>query len=175
MKSLFSCADQYFHLQHLASGAFSSPCEAPLRAALQSRGFPRCRRFFAQKSLSILLDTHVREEQHHLEVSPFDARLPLPSPRAVSLTVKLRRERQEGSASSARFSPPPRGLTFYPTYATARPRPQRFQPATLEPDSLHARAVSAFLKEENITCLKITKLLSVVCLMKFGTRAICRW
>jgi hypothetical protein len=35
--------------------------------------------------LSILLDAHAREEQHHLEVSPFKARLPLLSPYAVSL------------------------------------------------------------------------------------------
>jgi len=54
---------------------------------------------FAQKSLSINLDTHVREEQHHVEVSPFAARLPLGSPWAVSLIAKLRFERQEGSTS----------------------------------------------------------------------------
>src|SRR4029077_7625931 len=91
---------------------------------------------FAQKSLSINLDTHVREEQDDLEVSPFEARLPLRSPRAVSLTAKLRIERHEGSPSSARFSPLPRGLTFCPTHRTARQGPQRFQAATLEPDSL---------------------------------------
>ena len=78
---------------------------------------------FAQTSLSILLDTHVREGQDDLEVSPFPARLPLRRPRAVSFTVKLRIERQEGSSSSARFSPLPRGLTFCPTYYATRPRP----------------------------------------------------
>jgi len=91
---------------------------------------------FAQKSLSINLDTHVREEQDDLEVSLFEARLPLRSPRAVSLTAKLRIERQEGSTSSARISPLTRGLTFCPTHRTARQGPQRFQAATLEPDSL---------------------------------------
>ena len=44
----------------------------------------------------------------------FEARLPLRSPRAVSLTAKLCIERQEGSTSSARFSPLTRGLTFLP-------------------------------------------------------------
>jgi len=39
---------------------------------------------FAHKSVSINLDTHVREEQHHVEVSPFAARLPLGSPWAFS-------------------------------------------------------------------------------------------
>jgi hypothetical protein len=117
---------------------------------------------FAQKSLSILLDTHVREEHDHLEVSPFAARLPLSTPRAVSLTPKLRIERQEGSTSSARFSPPARGLTFCPTYGTARQGPQRFQAAILEPDALHARTVFVFLKKENTPCQKITKLSSVV-------------
>ena len=77
---------------------------------------PRSRKpvaaLFAQKSLSILLDTRVCEEQHHLEVSPLRARLPLGSPRAVSLIAKLRVERQEGSTSSASFSPLPRDLTL---------------------------------------------------------------
>src|SRR5712691_11928446 len=57
------------------------------------------------ESFSILLDTHVREEQHYVEVSPFAARLPLRTPRAVSLAPKLRIERQEGSTSSAPISP----------------------------------------------------------------------
>jgi hypothetical protein len=48
---------------------------------------------FAQKNLSILLDTHVLEEQDHVEVSPFKARLPLPNPNAVSLKAKFRIER----------------------------------------------------------------------------------
>jgi hypothetical protein len=48
---------------------------------------------FAQKNLSILLDTRTLGEQDHLEVSPFEARLPLCSPNAVSLKVKLRIER----------------------------------------------------------------------------------
>jgi hypothetical protein len=139
----------------------------PLTAALLHR------RIF--RLTSINLDTHVREEQDHFEVSPFEARLPLRSPRAVSFSAKLRIERQEGSASSARFSPLARGLTFCPTYTTARPSPQRFQSATLEIDSLPARTVFAFLKEENFTCLKIIKLSSVVFLKKFGIRAICRW
>ena len=55
---------------------------------------------FVQKSLLILLDTHVREEHDHFEVSQFKARLPLPNPRAVSLTV--------GSASSAKRAVRPR-------------------------------------------------------------------
>jgi hypothetical protein len=51
---------------------------------------------FAQKSFSILLDTHTLREQDHVEVSPFEARLPLRSPKAVSLKVKLHIERKEG-------------------------------------------------------------------------------
>src|SRR5712664_117242 len=124
LKSLFSCAGQNFHLQLLASGAFSSPCGGAFEGGSSISQISLSPQLFcAHKSFSILLDTHVREEQHHLEVSPFAARLPLPSPRAVSFTVKFCSERQEGSASSARFSPFPRGLTFYPAYATARPRP----------------------------------------------------
>src|SRR5882762_2540003 len=104
--------------------AMSLPFFAPpLRTALRSRGFPIPATSFAQKSPSILLDTPACEEQHDLEVSPFAARLPLRRPRAVSFTVKLRIERQEGSSSSARFSPLPRGLTFCPTYCATRPRP----------------------------------------------------
>ena len=49
--------------------------------------------FFAQKNLSILLDTQALEEQDHAEISPFAARLPLHSPNAVSLKAKLRIER----------------------------------------------------------------------------------
>jgi hypothetical protein len=52
---------------------------------------------FAQKSFSILLDTHTLREQDHVEVSPFEARLPLRSPKAVSLKVKLHIERKEGT------------------------------------------------------------------------------
>jgi len=48
-------------------------------------------------NLSIVLDTHTREEQDHVEVSPFEARLPLRSPKAVSLKVKLHIERKEGT------------------------------------------------------------------------------
>jgi hypothetical protein len=101
---------------------------------------------FEQKSFSILLDTHILGEQARAEVSLFAARLPLRSPSAVSLKVKLRTERSEGSTSSAPFSPLARGLTSCPTYRTARPRPQRFQATPLELDSLHARTVSHFSK-----------------------------
>src|ERR1700693_3820677 len=52
---------------------------------------------FAQKSFSILLDTHRLTEQDDVEVSPFEARLPLRSPKAVSLKVKLHIEREEGT------------------------------------------------------------------------------
>ena len=52
---------------------------------------------FAQKSFSIFLDTHTLREQDHVEVSPFEARLPLRSPKAVSLKVKLHIERKEGT------------------------------------------------------------------------------
>src|SRR6202011_4423675 len=52
---------------------------------------------FTQKSFSILLDTHTLREQDHVEVSPFEARLPLRSPKAVSLKVKLHIEREEGT------------------------------------------------------------------------------
>src|SRR5260370_11002428 len=67
--------------------------------------FPIAPAPFAQKSLSINLDTHVHEAHHHLDISPFKARLPLGSPWAVSLIAKLRIERQEGSTPSAPFSP----------------------------------------------------------------------
>jgi hypothetical protein len=39
---------------------------------------------FAQKNLSILLDTHTLREQARAGISPFEARLPHPSPNAVS-------------------------------------------------------------------------------------------
>jgi hypothetical protein len=48
---------------------------------------------FAQKILSILLDTRAHGEQDDDVVSPFEARLLLPSPNAVSLKAKLRIER----------------------------------------------------------------------------------
>src|SRR5437870_4855597 len=41
---------------------------------------------------SILLDIHILREQARREVSPFEARLPLRSPSAVSLIAKLRIE-----------------------------------------------------------------------------------
>jgi len=109
---------------------------------------------FVQKSLSINLDTHVREEQDHFEDWLFQARLPLRSPTAVSLTVKLCVERQEGSTSSTRFSPLAPGPTFCPTYRTTRPGPQRFQVITFEPDSLHVKINFEFLKKENTPCQK---------------------
>src|SRR3977135_3728088 len=59
---------------------------------------------FAQKSFSILLDTHTLREQDHVEVSPFEARLPLRSPNAVSLKVKLDIERKRGDNLPAFFS-----------------------------------------------------------------------
>src|SRR5260370_40684922 len=95
------------------------------------------------------MDSCAADEQLHLEFSPFDASIPLRSPRAVSLSVKFRIERQEGSTSSARFSPVARGLTFCPMYCATRPRRQWFQATTLEYDSLHARTVFPFLKKEN--------------------------
>jgi len=39
---------------------------------------------FAQKSFSILLDTHILGEQDRAEILPLEARLPLRSPSAVS-------------------------------------------------------------------------------------------
>ncbi len=48
---------------------------------------------FAQENLSILLDTRTLGEQAHVEFSPFEVRLPLRSPTAVSLKAKLRIER----------------------------------------------------------------------------------
>jgi hypothetical protein len=109
------------------------------------------------------------------EVSPFEARLPLRSPSAVSLKAKLRIERSEGGTFSAPCSALGRGLTSCPTYRTARPRPQRVQATPREPDSLHAKIIVDFLKKENTPCQKKTKLSSVVCLKKFETRAICQW
>jgi len=47
---------------------------------------------FAQ-NFSILFDIHILREQARVEVSPLEARLPHPSPRAVSLKAKLRIER----------------------------------------------------------------------------------
>src|SRR6266513_1957211 len=130
---------------------------------------------FAQKSSSINLDTQGCEGQDHVEVLPFKARLPLPSPRQFVEQLSSASSAKRSSTSSARFSPPARGLTSCPTYRTARPGPRRFHAATLEPDSLHARTVFSFLKEENTKCQNKTKLSSVVLLKKFGTRAICRW
>jgi len=54
---------------------------------------------FAQKRLSILLDTRTREEQYQFELSLFEAKLPLLSPFAVSLKDKLRIERQQGRSN----------------------------------------------------------------------------
>jgi hypothetical protein len=56
-----------------------------------------------QKGFSILLDTHTLGEQDHFEVSPFEARLPLRSPKVVSLKVKLCIERKEGRICSLAF------------------------------------------------------------------------
>jgi hypothetical protein len=47
----------------------------------------------AQRKFSILLDTHTLGEHYQLEVSLFEAKLPLLSPIAVSLKDKLRIER----------------------------------------------------------------------------------
>jgi hypothetical protein len=83
---------------------------------------------FAQKCCSIPLDTYCREAQDHFVVSPIEARPPLRSSRAVSLNVKLRTERQEGSTSSACSSPLTRRLTLCPTDRTARPRSSGSRP-----------------------------------------------
>ena len=90
------------------SEPFSTSVEAALPAfvvaGLQPRAFSRRRRSLHRtvfRLASINLDTHVREAQHQLEVSPFEARLPLRTPWAVSLTSELPIERQEGSTSSA--------------------------------------------------------------------------
>ena len=48
---------------------------------------------FARKSFSILLDTHTLGEQDHVEVSRCLMRLPLRSPKAVSLKVQFHIER----------------------------------------------------------------------------------
>ena len=61
---------------------------------------------FAQKSSSINLDTHVREGQDHVEVLPFKARLPLPSPRQFV--------EQLSSASSAKRAVRPRLVFLRP-------------------------------------------------------------
>jgi hypothetical protein len=53
----------------------------------------RCRSFLLEKKFSIVLDTYVLGEQDHVEVSPFEARLPLRSPNAVFVEAKLRIER----------------------------------------------------------------------------------
>jgi hypothetical protein len=45
-----------------------------------------------QKKVSIVPDTHTVSEQAHVEVSSFEARLPLRSPNAVSLEAKHRIE-----------------------------------------------------------------------------------
>jgi len=50
-------------------------------------------RRFVVKDSSILLDIDILREQARGEVSPFEARLPLRSPSAVSLIAKLRIER----------------------------------------------------------------------------------
>ena len=44
----------------------------------QLRRFPIAATLFAQKSRSILLDTHTREGHHHVEVSPFWGETPAP-------------------------------------------------------------------------------------------------
>src|SRR3989442_3654314 len=58
---------------------------------------------FAQRNLSILLDTQVLEEQDHAQISPFAARLPLHSPHAVTLKANLRIEPYEARPFSLPF------------------------------------------------------------------------
>jgi hypothetical protein len=59
---------------------------------------------FAQKSFSILLDTHTLREQDHVEVSPFEARLPLRSPKAVSLRSSSTSRAKRAQAARFLFS-----------------------------------------------------------------------
>src|SRR5207245_6489281 len=59
---------------------------------------------FAQRNVSILLDTHILREQPRVEVSPFEARLPLRSPSAVSLLAKLDRKSTRLNSSHGSIS-----------------------------------------------------------------------
>jgi hypothetical protein len=61
----------------------SQTLRASMPNRIESKGIAAAR--FAQKSSSILLDTHILGGQARAEVSPLQARLPLPSPSAVSL------------------------------------------------------------------------------------------
>jgi hypothetical protein len=66
---------------------FHNRCELSPPSEIEMRSG---RRSFAQKNSSIVLDTHTLWEQDHVEVSPFEARLPLPSPNAVSIKATHR-------------------------------------------------------------------------------------
>jgi hypothetical protein len=102
-----------------------------------------------QKKLSILLDTHSHKEQDHVDVSRFEAKLPLRSAKVVSLKAKHRIEREDPEPTRF-FLVPSRGA-HPPVRRTgsAHPRRQRFQVTPLKPESLPARGNIEFLKKEN--------------------------
>ena len=105
--------------------------------------------FLDKRNYSIVLDTHTLGEQDHVVVSPFKARLPLPSPNAVSLAAKFRVERFEGSASSIPFSSsraeqPPVRRTGRHTQNASGSRPHHSNPTRLM-----RAGISNFAKKEN--------------------------
>ena len=103
---------------------------------------------FAHKSFSIPLDTHTLREQDHVEVSPFEARLPLRSPNAVSLKVKLHIERKEGTTCPLLF---PRVRPYLLSdVQVCKPKTLAVPRETLlTHNSLDASGNFEFLKKEN--------------------------
>ncbi len=67
---------------------------------------------FAQKNLSIVLDTHAPGEQDDGEVPQFGARLPLASPNAVSLKTSSASSAKKGRTYSVPFYSLARGATL---------------------------------------------------------------
>jgi hypothetical protein len=104
---------------------------------------------FAQKNSSILLDTHILGEQARGKVSPFEARLPLRSPSAVSL--------MPSSASSAKRSGRRRLVSLHSRGAKRSVRltglPAQdlsgFRPLQSSPTRLMQVETSHFSKEED--------------------------
>src|ERR1700674_1300886 len=104
----------------------------------------------AQKNLSILLDTPTLGEEDHVEVSPFEVKLPLRNPNAVSLTASPASSAKKGGTYWVPYPSSARGSTSCPTYRCAHPRRQRFQATPLCSDSLRRGGISNFAKRRTI-------------------------
>ena len=128
---------------------------------------------FAQKNVSIVLDTNTHGEQDDYAVSPIIARLPLRSPSAFSLRAKLHNRALRGeyllgwlfSARAVNKLPVRRTGLHAQDRSDSRPRQVNNSP--------DARIKANFLGKSKI-CLNQIKMSFVVCSKRFGTRAICK-